>query len=198
MKKIADHLNMQYVYSRGYQPAYGNALFYRFKEKYSINTKKLFLNDEEKDLRSAAGIEIDDLGLTVYTTHLDHRFESLRLKQLDVLKSSIGNTPSIVCGDFNSLCFEDYTAPLMKEITDDRIRSNWEIPYPDVYNSMAKDYIDTWRSQNDNLDPATCVFDTRIDFIWVHNTVKCNIKRSKITEALYFTDHNGIETVVTL
>ena len=81
--------------------------------------------------------------------HLDHRLEPHRLKELEIIKSTIAslvtnnsqnNTPHVWVGDFNSLTQEDYTIEEWNKITRVRQMNCWEKPHVDVTNKVYSNY----------------------------------------------------------
>ena len=73
--------------------------------------------------------------------HLDHRYESTRLKELLVITKTLNSltsrendssVPHIWVGDFNSLTKDDYTVDEWNEITRVRKVNCWERPHVDA------------------------------------------------------------------
>ena len=78
--------------------------------------------------------------------HLDHRYESTRLKELDVITKTLtsltsntndNKTPHIWVGDFNSLTKDDYSVDEWNEISRIRKLNCWEWPHVDVTNKVS-------------------------------------------------------------
>ena len=77
--------------------------------------------------------------------HLDHRYESTRLKELEVIAKTLtsltthtndNKTPHIWVGDFNSLTKNDYSVEEWNEISRIRKINCWERPLVDVTNKV--------------------------------------------------------------
>ena len=78
--------------------------------------------------------------------HLDHRYESTRLKELEVITKTLNSftshtnenkTPHIWVGDFNSLTNDDYSVDEWNEISRIRKLNSWERPHVDVTNKVS-------------------------------------------------------------
>ena len=66
--------------------------------------------------------------LSINTTHLDHYSETTRVGQLELIFDTINNDVKddhIICGDFNSLNFSDYSSEKLAEIEEVRHSNSW-------------------------------------------------------------------------
>lgn len=98
--------------------------------------------------------------------------EPTRLLQLERLFSFVdASVPHIIAGDFNALCFDDYTPEYLEEIARVRDEGRWEAPHFDVIRAMVdRGYIDVFRRINPDFKDQkvfTNRFNTRIDYIFI-------------------------------
>jgi hypothetical protein len=105
----------------------------------------------------------------------------------------------LIMGDFNSLTFSDYSDDYFNShIRDVRKRNSWEGPLDLVTSKMkGNDYHDCWREMNKdaiNDQAITCVYKTRIDYLWKRGELKNGWKMNecKIFSTEDSTDHNGV------
>ncbi len=132
-------------------------------------------------------------------THLDHLNENNRLKQIiqfDPYKQNV----DILMGDMNALTRDDYSDHyFQKRIIETRKASHWEKPRFDLTKLITDQwgYQDAFRSFNPQLKDeqvATCDYETRIDYIYVHPHVydQWKLTKCEIIDTKGATDHNGI------
>lgn len=100
---------------------------------------------EKKEDRAAVMIKIqinDNKILSIMNTHLDHINESTRMLQIKYFMNNIMNNdkkqkyPDIICGDFNSIIYTDYTNEEWENISKTRKENEWELPMTDVMNHL--------------------------------------------------------------
>eukprot|EP00164_Ancoracysta_twista_P000492 GFYU01000657.1.p1 GENE.GFYU01000657.1~~GFYU01000657.1.p1 ORF type:complete len:277 (+),score=25.91 GFYU01000657.1:36-866(+) len=121
-------------------------------------------------------------------THLDHVYEPKRVQQMVMLKRELDNLwgdefPHIMVGDFNALNVTDYSDARLREITDVRARTRWELPQSELMEYIAQiGYHDLCVEGLTNSDgtpcdslngstrsTGTCRYDTRIDYLFAND-----------------------------
>ena len=138
---------------------------------------------------------------TFAVTHLDHIDEDIRLKQIKQF-DPIRHQIDILLGDMNAFTRDDYSDQYYHdEIVAKREESQWEQPRFDVTKLITEEwgYEDVYRLYNpENKDQqvATCRFQTRIDYIYVHPRVNDEwiVKQCHIIDTQGFTDHQAVFT----
>jgi exonuclease III len=162
-----------------------------FSESYKNNTGECFISKNRiikqqrvyTDGRSMLSIQIDHSfcktnNVQFLVTHLDHIYEKSRFQQLKYMSSKLfcDNGVSLLLGDLNSLCQQDYSQDYLQKIVQSRAKALWELPKFDVI-KLVQDlgFSDCWRELNDDVwddQVSTCRFGTRIDYIWRKGALK--------------------------
>lgn len=185
--------------------SYGNGLVYR-KDLYDLIEHQLFILKKGINKKGLLKVVLkgnDGKILNIYVTHLDHKTEEERMKELNVLYSRIpSNKNCILMGDFNSLTKEDYDDEELANITLVRQNDNWELPKFDVTDSLKNNaFIDTLC---DNVVP-TSRFNTRIDYIFIKGydfdkscsrVIINNHNRNDLSSTIGVSDHLPIMTSI--
>ncbi|CAF2868874.1 unnamed protein product [Rotaria sp. Silwood2] len=200
---LSDLLQLPYTAFCYTAQGFGNAILSRFSLKSNVNynTEKV----ENHYTRGMLAVQIDheffsDNDATLYVTHLDQLSEQVRLKQMKQLEEHVHNSGvQLMVGDFNSLTFDDYSDDYFNvNIHGVRQQNSWENPFNLVTNEMKTNgYHDCWREMNkeaiDN-QTITCIYKTRIDYIWKRGELKngWKMEECKIFSTENATDHNGV------
>eukprot|EP00088_Acartia_fossae_P012240 TRINITY_DN16303_c0_g1_i2.p1 TRINITY_DN16303_c0_g1~~TRINITY_DN16303_c0_g1_i2.p1 ORF type:complete len:272 (-),score=48.52 TRINITY_DN16303_c0_g1_i2:47-793(-) len=128
--------------------------------------------------------------------HLDYKVETSRIKELEQIKKHLGtldpNAAQVWAGDFNALCFDDYSEDELKEITSVRKKNRWEMPRNDVTSTMTGKYgfQCSWSLAGKPAPFSTCRFDTHIDYIYTNSEFRKIFKvKSVIHHASKASDH---------
>ena len=203
-KLLSDLLELPYMEFCETSFEFGNGILSRFPILSSVNHYTEAI--EDRNIRGMLAVQIDhqffkDNNATFYVTHLDQMREHVRLQQIEHFEKYITNKDAfqLIMGDFNSLTFDDYSDDYFNvHIHDVRERNKWEGPFNLVTNKMKENgYSDCWREMDKeaiNDQAVTCVYKTRIDYIWRRGELKNGWKiddcRSFSTDDA--TDHNGI------
>lgn len=166
----------------------GNAVLTRTDQ---VATRRLVLDDAHGEARSAALVEIaTPIGpLVVVGTHLDHRREAVRLRQVQLLLDvlAVVDTPHMIAGDFNALRTSDYPPERLAAITARRRRSAHEPPSDDVVRHLdAAGYVDAVRLAHaaDLQRPlplslrSTCWAGTRVDYVWLDRRLVARVRKA--------------------
>ena len=183
---------------------FGNAFLSRYPVTGHVNYYAKPIGAKNK--RGMLAVQIDhefckDNDATIYVTHLDQISEEIRLKQLDQFEQHLrkSNGLQLVMGDFNALTFEDYSDQYFNmHIREVRQRNSWESPFNLITQKMKENgYIDCWREMNPkaiNDQVVTCVYKTRIDYIWRRGVLQkgWTIGECRIFPTDEATDHNGV------
>jgi len=185
-QKFANETKYKYFSSRG-----GCAIYSKFpiRPVYDNKEGKRVVGDKNfpKNVRfTTVVVQPNNTAQTIsdqfYLTclHLDHRYESTRLKELLVITKTLNSStsrvndssaPHIWVGDFNSLTKDDYTVDEWNEITRVRKVNCWERPHVDATEMVkSSGMLDCWELSGKPLPIKTCRFDTRIDYIYVSPT----------------------------
>ncbi|CAF1563729.1 unnamed protein product [Rotaria sp. Silwood1] len=182
---------------------FGNAILSRYPLKNNVNyyTEPI----ENHNLRGMLAVQVNheffnDNDATFYVTHLDQLSEQVRLVQMEQFEKYIQNAGlQLIVGDFNSLTFDDYSNDYFNtNIHDVRQKNTWERPFNLVTNKMKTNgYHDCWREMNKeaiNDQAGTCIYKTRIDYIWRRGELKngWEINECRIFSSEDATDHNGV------
>ena len=138
------------------------------------------LGDQARDFAESRGaisatICVGGRRITVATTHLDHKSEDLRAKQMTTALASLGKKEkgqTILCGDFNTFQRKDYTPESWDRIVDFYGSRGWATPRE---TSLVLDGLSSrgWRDAAENDVPyptPTCWTATplfRIDYVWL-------------------------------
>jgi endonuclease/exonuclease/phosphatase family metal-dependent hydrolase len=203
-KLLSDLLQLPHTAFCNTAHEFGNAILSRFPLTSSINYYTETIANHNKRGMLAAKIDHEffkDNNATLYVTHLDQISEEVRLKQMEQLEKNVENSNGfqMIMGDFNSLTFDDYSDDYFNiHIRDIRQRNSWEAPFNLLTDRMKKHgYSDCWRGMNKeaiNDRVVTCVYKTRIDYIWKRGELKngWKIYECKIFPTKSATDHNGI------
>jgi len=106
-KLLADNLNMHHVFGaaiskENYETGYGNVILSRYKpdniQNYMLPTKE----GEESRACLSAEFSINGKKIKFFVTHLHHKDNELRKKQIDsITEIAAGPIASIITGDFN-------------------------------------------------------------------------------------------------
>jgi endonuclease/exonuclease/phosphatase family metal-dependent hydrolase len=204
LKLLSELLELPHIAFCNTSYEFGNAILSRIPFTNSVE----YCTEAVKDhsARGMLGIQLDneffkDNNATLYVTHLDQINEQLRLKQMNQFEEHIRdvNGLQLIAGDFNALTFDDYSDDYFNiHIHDVRQRNSWEGPQNLLTNQMKKNgYHDCWREMNKdaiNDDVVTCIYKTRIDYIWRRGELQngWKINECKIFSTENATDHNGI------
>jgi endonuclease/exonuclease/phosphatase family metal-dependent hydrolase len=203
-KLLSDLLQLPHIAFCHTAHEFGNAILSRFPLTSSINYYTESFPNHNKRGMLAAKIEHEffkDNNATLYVTHLDQISEQVRLKQIEQLEKYVCNSDDfqMIMGDFNSLTFDDYSDDYFNiHIHNVRKQNSWEGPFNLVTNKMKQnEYVDCWREMNKeaiNDQVVTCVYKTRIDYIWRRGELKngWKIDECKIFPTESATDHNGV------
>ncbi len=203
-KLLSDLLQLPYTAFCNTAHEFGNAILSRFPLTSSINYHTEPIPNHNN--RGMLAVKIDneffkDNNATLYVTHLDQISEEVRLKQIEQFEKYVHNSDDfqLIMGDFNSLTFDDYSDDYFNiHIHDVRQRNSWEGPFNLVTNKMKQNgYSDCWREMNKeaiNDQVVTCVYKTRIDYIWRRGELKngWKINECKIFSTESTTDHNAV------
>lgn len=136
----------------------------------------------------------------IYSTHLDHQDEQIRLYQIEKLKEIIEHEKQqlydgrefthLLLGDFNSLTRSDYTEEVWNEITEIRKKNDWEPPQTDVMDTLKDmgyvDLIGEYCKSKGQEVPLTSRFDTRVDYILSNESLR--VKHAGVINS-YASDH---------
>ena len=103
------------------------------------------LGDQERDVVESRGglwarIRLDDgRPLTVATTHLDHKSEELRAKQMATCLAALpSDNGSLLCGDLNTFCREDHSDDAWQRLVAFYVSKGWTAPKE---NSLVLDML---------------------------------------------------------
>lgn len=96
-------------------------------------------------------------GLKVMLTHLDHRYESLRMKQIEILRPYLKNI-DILLGDLNSIAYGDLSDEEIRKQNIERVAKGIELIHFNVTSELSK-YFDI-----PNSSPTT-PYRTCVDYI---------------------------------
>ncbi|CAF0741698.1 unnamed protein product [Adineta ricciae] len=132
-------------------------------------------------------------------THLDHRNEDDRLRQIQKFRPHEDNI-DILIGDLNALTREDYSNSYYRDIVlGKREKADWERPRFDLTELITKQwkYQDTFRKLNPTLKDkqvATCPYGTRIDYIYTHPRMNeyWKLIECSIIDTNGATDHHAV------
>lgn len=200
---LSDLLQLPYTAFCHTSHGFGNAILSRIPLKSSEN----YCTTETGNHNARGMLEVDidheffhDNDARLYVTHLDQISEHIRLNQIKQFEKHVRDKGfQLIVGDFNSLTFEDYSDDYFNvNIHDIRQRNSWEEPFNLLTNIMKTNgYHDCWREMNkEDLDDkvTTCIYKTRIDYIWRRGELKNGWKMDecKIFSSEDATDHNGI------
>lgn len=140
-------------------------------------------------------------------THLDHRWEELRLDQLEVLASFVEDLDvgALVMGDFNALDLRDYDAVTLGNIAEGRRAGRWEMPlgsvieqihdlgWLDLVRKGARPRAGAWEKRKALPQEltATSRFDTRVDYLFATPPLaaKVTVKAVEVRHARDVSDH---------
>lgn len=196
-----------YIFDNYKYKTYGNGLVYR-KSKFVLKSTEThqISEGEPGGIKTLLKVELltekHDKIYTIYVTHLHHKNEHIRLKQIQKIKSIISptgtnaflgspktnhNIPHFLLGDFNSLTKSDYTEEEWKNIEKIRLQNNWEPPLNLVSEEMSKSHFDC-------LPPyrSTCKYNSRIDYIFCTFDHKKFISNVKILDEVTASDHKPV------
>ncbi|UJR14438.1 hypothetical protein I4U23_001435 [Adineta vaga] len=137
--------------------------------------------------------------LTFAVTHLDHRNEDDRIKQIQEFNPHKENI-DIVIGDMNALTREDYSDTYYRDIVvGKRQTAGWEKPRFDLTHLITHqwNYQDAFRTMNSTLKDeqvATCPYGTRIDYIYTHPRMNdyWKLNECSIIDTKGETDHHAV------
>jgi endonuclease/exonuclease/phosphatase family metal-dependent hydrolase len=204
-KLLSDLLQLPHISFCSTSHEFGNGILSR----HPLNSIVKYRTEPVENRYHARGmlaVKIDneffkDNDAKLYVTHLDQISEQIRLKQINQFEKFVHGSDGLqlIMGDFNALTFDDYSDDYFNtHIQDVRQQNSWETPCNLVTNKMKENgYHDCWREMNKeatNDRVVTCVYGTRIDYIWkrgeLQNGWKINDCRIFSTEDA--TDHNGV------
>lgn len=194
LPKLAESLQMNYLFGPGFSSEFGNAILTKFKilDWYSIP-----LRMQGRETRNFICVIHENI--TVCCTHLDNADEHVRSTQFDQLvriTDKLG--PHILMGDFNSLRRLDYSKTDWEYIFNERKQNKWELPTSELIDRIEKSYVDTWSFVGKFPIKSTCAFDTRIDYIFVSNVNKIKIEKSNRIEEEMTSDHYPVFVTVSI
>ncbi|CAF1563738.1 unnamed protein product [Rotaria sp. Silwood1] len=200
---LSDLLQLPYTAFCHTSQGFGNAILSRFplKNSFNYNTQKV----ENHYIRGMLAVQVNheffnDNDATFYVTHLDQLSEQVRLLQMKQLEEHVQVSGlQLLVGDFNSLTFDDYSNDYFNvNIHDVRQQNSWEDPFNLVTDLMKTNgYHDCWREMNKeaiNDQASTCIYKTRIDYIWRRGELKngWEMNECRIFSSENATDHNGV------
>lgn len=203
-KLLSELLQFPYTAFCNTTAEFGNALLSPFPLTNHVNYYVEAIGERNKRGMLAAQIEHEffrDNDATLYVTHLDQISEEIRLKQIESFEGNIRqpNGFQLIMGDFNALTFDDYSSEYFNtHIRDVRQQNSWEEPFNLVTQKMKEyGFIDCWREMNQDAkddQAVTCVYKTRIDYIWKRGELKKSwtIDECRIFPTDETTDHNGV------
>jgi endonuclease/exonuclease/phosphatase family metal-dependent hydrolase len=204
LKLLSDLLDLPHLAFCNTAHEFGNAVLSRLPLKSSLQYHTE--SEGNHNGRGMLAIQLDneffrDNDATIYVTHLDQISEQLRLKQMNQFEKHVHGTGGLqlIVGDFNALTFDDYSDDYFNiHIHNVRERNSWEGPFNLLTNKMKENgYYDCWREMNKdaiNDQVVTCVYKTRIDYIWRKGELKNGWKMNecRIFSTENATDHNGV------
>ena len=191
--KVVKSGEFGYIFDNHKYKTYGNGLVYR-KSKFILkNTETHQISEGDPGgINTLLKVELlsanCDKIYTIYVTHLHHKNEHIRLKQVQKIKSVINHkTQHFLLGDFNSLTKSDYTENEWKNIENVRLQNKWEVPLNLVSEEMSKSHFDC-------LPPyrSTCKYNSRIDYIFCTFDHKKFISDVKILDEITASDHKPV------
>ena len=136
---------------------------------------------------------------TFAVTHLDHRIEEARVKQLEDFQP-VENKIDILMGDLNALTRDDYSEEYFRRtVSDVREQSSWESPRFEVTGLLAErwNFRDAFKASHPHLQDekiSTCRFNTRIDYIFLRprEDERWTLRDCYILPTKGATDHNAV------
>jgi endonuclease/exonuclease/phosphatase family metal-dependent hydrolase len=154
-----------------------------------IGARRLVLHAADGEARSAVLVEVaSPIGpLVVIGTHLDHRREAVRVRQVELLLEAVADVqaPHVIAGDFNAMRTSDYPPEVLAAIAARRRRSAYELPSDDVVHRLdAAGYVDAVRLAH-AVDPqrplpsssrSTCWAGTRVDYVWLDRALAARVR----------------------
>lgn len=156
------------LFDYGY-PNYGTGLIYK-RAKFNVEKKLTHTLKGTPGKKTAFEVWLSNVSnpnviIRIVVTHLDHKTEEQRMKELTVLQKILPREPHILLGDFNSLTRSDYSNDEWQSISDTRAANRWEEPKTNVTSTLTGlGYIDVL-SASKAVAP-TCRFNTRVDYIF--------------------------------
>lgn len=210
MESFAGSLSMNFEFCDSYN--FGVGLLSKFP---IISRKKVTLSDERPLLICELEPSKNSQSFFVCVTHLDHISEETRLQQMEEIQENIrqiipDNKSHILVGDLNSLYKNDYSQSKWDEINNIREEGLWESAKTQLtsylFNGGKKNwfkYQDSLHFSDGNQMLSTCRFDTRIDYILLHNPKDSEqtmqfIPKTYLNFPNNFTDHSAIQVGVSL
>jgi endonuclease/exonuclease/phosphatase family metal-dependent hydrolase len=205
---LSQALNMPYIsFGKGFCNTFGNA----FLSRYPITNEQNFqiTLGYEAEVRSMLRIVVDhpfikENNATLYVTHLDHKSEQIRLKQISAMHDELLTEHGfhIVLGDFNSLSMNDYSAKYLQKIAQVRAENNWEAPHFEVTEFMKEHHFeDCFQLMNHAKKDEkliSCRFKTRVDYIWMKGKLNdWKLTSCEIISSKNATDHELVLSIFT-
>ncbi|CAF4190358.1 unnamed protein product, partial [Rotaria magnacalcarata] len=200
---LSDLLELPYTDFCHTSQGFGNGVLSRIPLKNSAKYRTEKVGDH--NARGMLAVQLDheffsDNNATLYVTHLDQLSEQIRLNQMNQFEKHVHDEGlQMILGDFNSLTFEDYSDDYFNaNIHDVRQQNAWEAPCNLLTNRMKTNgYRDCWREMNKealNDQAITCIYKTRIDYIWRRGELNNGwiMSECKIFPSEDATDHNGV------
>ena len=203
LKKFSSQLSLpNFIYGPAYENFFGNGFASRYPISfYSNEQSNPTITDEQRSLLQCRldGDHPFIQNRTFAVTHLDHRDEDLRLKQIKQF-NPIEHQIDVLLGDMNALTRNDYSDQFYHEqILSVRQRHFWEEPRFDLTTLLTEewDYQDAFKQFNpDKKDEelSTCRYQTRIDYIYLHPRVNDQwiLTRCEILDTQGLTDHHAV------
>ena len=208
LEALARKLGMAYAFGptipadpqqRGGLP-YGNALLSRWPIlAYAAHHLPPMTDYGQRGLLETRVAPPNASPFTVYVTHLDHRFEDLRVQEWAAVMTWLGrdrSRPHLVMGDFNALSPADFAEPdALARITSIQAERGWAPPafqlmaqvtkagYVDAYVAGGAGPAETWTATQP---------DRRIDYIFYPTTwtgVQVTCRRWDAPPAILASDH---------
>lgn len=185
--RVAHELQMQSFFA----PAgsfLGNAIL---TKPPIVDEEALALTGGSGEVRSAQIVTLNlyDKTICCVSTHLDHRYEDDRCKQLRKLLRPLAKNKAdirLIGGDFNALRLTDYPNVRLDQVSQLRKKNHWEEPIQDTVLMMDNqgwvdalrfaqaehldDYKEKLTAPLQDKDQSSCWAGTRIDYFWVHET----------------------------
>ncbi len=179
---LAARLGMHFAFGQAVSAAelptgvpYGNAVLSRWPiQAFAAHRLTAGANSEPRGLLETRILLPTGRPFMFYVTHLDHRSESVRLRQWRAASTWLmreRGRPHLVVGDFNALAAQDYPdAPAVADLRDRRAARSWTAPAFDVIALVEKSgYRDAFAQAGvgEGVTFSTGAPEIRIDYIFV-------------------------------
>lgn len=197
LDKLSDLLSMPYAFGVALMPqfafaplaSYGNALLSRLPILAHAGHHLTSVEGHEQRGLLEARLLLPDGKTTfsVYVTHLDHRSEAARLKQLAAVfqwTTRDRARPHLLLGDFNALSADDFQNnqdALNRVLNDDKLRNLAAESMDVTARLQRRGYVDAAASRpaNSGPQPTYPTHDplARIDYIWASTPLAPSIRQ---------------------